>query len=279
MHPYRLINVSKDGAIVRAVIDNPPVNLVSLEMVAEFSQLIDWLAASPDVSVFILRSANPDFFLAHFDVEAILARPIDGAPERHAPETNPAHALGLRFRALEMITITEITGRIGGGGAEFAMAFDMRFGSIEGTLLNQMEVPLGIVPGGGGTQRLPRLVGTARALEILAGGDDIDAETLAAWGWLNRALPHQELARHVDRLAARIASFSPDAVKTVKRLVTHSEADILSGLAEESFEMQRRLRAAEARETMARFLIGGGQTRAGEAEIAELVYRLAGRRR
>ena len=104
-------------------------------------------------------------------------------------------------------TIAEINGRVGGGGSELASSCDMRFGAIGRTIVNQMEVPLGIIPGGTGTQRLPRLVGRGRAMEIILGGVDIDAVTAERWGYLNRALPPDELRPFVDSLAHRIARF------------------------------------------------------------------------
>ena len=107
--------------------------------------------------------------------------------------------------------MAKIAGRVGGGGAELSASLDMRFGAIGRTVVNQMEVALGILPGGTGTQRLPRLVGRGRALEMVLGCDDVDAVTAERWGYLNRALPPDELDPFVDRLARRIASFPSEA--------------------------------------------------------------------
>ena len=110
-------------------------------------------------------------------------------------------------------TIVKVAGRVGGGGAELAASCDMRFGVLGRTMVNQMEVPIGILPGGSGTQRLPRLVGRGRAMEFVLGGIDVDADTVERWGWLNRAFAtRSELDTYVDDLARRIASFPPDAV-------------------------------------------------------------------
>ena len=157
----------------------------------------------------MLRSADPDFFIAHFDVEAILEFPTDGEPRREATP-NPFHQMCERMRTMPKATIAEINGRVGGGGSELASSCDMRFGAIGRTIVNQMEVPLGIIPGGTGTQRLPRLVGRGRAMEIILGGVDIDAVTAERWGYLNRALPAEELRPFVDSLAHRIARFPCD---------------------------------------------------------------------
>ncbi len=112
---------------------------------------------------------------------------------------------------------------MGGGGSELAASCDMRFGAIGRTIVNQMEVPLGILPGGTGTQRLPRLVGPGRAMEIILGGVDIDAVTAERWGYLNRALPPDELRPFVDALARRIAAFPAHAIALAKESVLNAE--------------------------------------------------------
>jgi enoyl-CoA hydratase/carnithine racemase len=175
---------------------------------------------------------------------------------------------------MDKVTIAQIEGRVGGGGAEISMNLDMRFGVIGKTVINQMEVPLGIIPGGTGTQRLPRLVGRARALEIILSGNDMDAETAERWGWLNRALPADEIGPFVTVLAQRIASFPADAVRLAKRSVDGAALPLADGLAEESYLFQTLIRTPEARAAMARFLEIGGQTREGELRVAELSGKL-----
>ena len=181
-----LLHVREDGALVTAVIDAPPITVITMALFEELAALALELKANPTALVFVLKSADPDFFLAHFDVGVLIAM-ADAPP---APATPPAadanayHAMCHRFQRMDKITIAQIEGRVGGGGAELAMSFDMRFGVTGKTIINQMEVPIGILSGGTGTQRLPRLVGRARALEIIVGGIDLDAETAEKWGWL-----------------------------------------------------------------------------------------------
>jgi enoyl-CoA hydratase/carnithine racemase len=133
-----------------------------------------------------------------------------------------------------------------------------------------MEVPLGIIPGGTGTQRLPRLLGRGRALEVILGGDDLDAETAEAWGYLNRALPADEIGPFVDRLARRIASFPAPAIAAAKAAVDAAERPLAEGLAEEAYLFQTLLATEEAPRNMTRFLARGGQTVAGELEVGAL---------
>lgn len=272
---YRLLNLQRDGRVVTAVIDNPPLNVITLDLFGELARLSKELEADEDALVFILKSANPDFFLAHFDVNALLGLPTDAPPSREAAARNEFHAMCERFRTMDKVTIAQIEGRIGGGGSELAASFDMRFGVRGKTIINQMEVPLGILPGGTGTQRWPRLVGRGRALEAILGGIDVDAETAERWGYLNRALTADEIGPVVDRLARRIASFPVPAVRLAKKAVDASALPLAEGLAEETYLFQLLMREPSARRAMTRAVELGLQTREVELNIAELGARVA----
>ncbi len=267
---YALIKIARAGGIVTATVDNPPINLITLELYAELARLAEAVQGDPEARVFILKSANPDFFLAHFDVAAILAFPIDRPASREDSAANAYHAMCERFGAMDAVTIAQIEGRVGGGGSEIAMSFDMRFGVIGKTIVNQMEAPLGILPGGTGTQRMPRLIGRHRALEVILGGIDLDAQTAERWGYLNRALPAGEIGPYVEGLARRIASFPPEAVRLAKQSVNSAVKPLAEGLQDESYLFQTLIRTDAARRNMARFLEIGGQTRDGELRVAEL---------
>lgn len=256
-----------DGVAV-AEIENPPVNLLTPDLFRDLRALPDHLEADGSVRVLVLRSADPDFFIAHYDVSQILTFPIDGPAERDT-ELKGFHQMCERYRTMSIPTICEIAGRVGGGGGEFSASCDMRFGTAATTLC-QMEVPLGILPGGTGTQRLPRLLGRGRAMEIVLGGDDIDGGTLERWGWLNRVLPAEELTPFVDRLAARIASFPPEAVARAKASVLAAGPDPTEGLIEEAFLFQETLRYPSSQQRMQAFLERGGQTREGELRVGAL---------
>ncbi len=179
-----------------------------------------------------------------------------------------------RFRRMPKATIALIEGRVGGGGCELSQAFDVRFGVVGKTTMSQMEVSLGILPGGGGTQRLPRLVGRGRALEIILGGDDLDAETAERWGLLNRALAADEIGGFVERLARRIASFPRQAVVMAKQSVDAAELALADGLVEEAYLFQQTIRTNSAQSRMRRFLEEGGQTREVELNVGDVVGRL-----
>jgi len=269
---YELLQIKLGDGVATAVVDAPPINVMTLALFGELARFGEAVEDDDEVRVVVLKSADPDFFIAHFDVEAILDFPVDDEPQRR-PD-NPFHQMCERFRTMPKATIAQIEGRVGGGGSELVQAFDMRFGVRGRTFVNQMEVPIGILPGGGGTQRLPRLVGRGRALEIILGGDDLDAETAERWGLLNRAFPPGEIGPFVARLARRIASFPAEAIALAKASVDAAELPLAEGLREESYHFDRSIRTDAARRRMRRFLELGGQTRKTELAVAELAERL-----
>jgi len=265
---YTLIDVQRDGPLVTATVNNPPINLITMALFGELARLGEELEADPAALVFVLKSADPDFFLAHFDVAALIA--MADAPAPPTDDANAYHDMCNRFLTMNKVTIAQIEGRVGGGGAELSMNFDMRFVVIGTTVISQMEVPIGILPGGTGTQNLPRLVGRARAMEIILGGIDVDAETAERWGWLNRALPANAIDAHVDALARRIASFPADAVRLAKQSVNSATLPMAEGCQQEADLFQTLLFSNPARHAMRRFLELGGQTRDGELRVAEI---------
>ncbi len=268
-YEYELLKVEVSGRVATITVDNPPINIITLPLYAELRSLSEELEQDSNLSVAVLKSADPDFFLAHFDVETILRFPVEDAAQR-SPEPNPFHVMCERFRTMDKITIAQIEGRVGGGGSELSASFDMRFGVRGKTIINQMEVPIGILPGGTGTQRLPRLVGRGRAMQIIVGGDDLDAETAERWGYLNRIFDAGEIGAYVEKLAQRIATFPVEAVRLAKEAVNCADLPLEAGLAEESFLFQRLLRNDSAQTSMRRFLELGGQTREGELRVGEL---------
>jgi len=271
---YQLLQIELDGGVATATVNAPPINVMTMPLFAELARFGQQVGDDDAVGAVVLKSADPDFFIAHFDVEAILEFPIDSEPERSP--NNPFHQMCERFRTMPKATLAQIEGRVGGGGCELAQAFDMRFGVRGKTVINQMEVPIGILPGGGGTQRLPRLLGRGRALEVILGGEDLDAETAERWGLLNRTFEPDAIGPFVDALARRIASFPREAVRLAKESVNAAELPLADGLVEEGYLFQRSLRNDSAQRAMRRFLELGGQTREGELAVGELSGRVAG---
>jgi enoyl-CoA hydratase/carnithine racemase len=261
---YSTISVRVDRGVAFATIDHPPINLFDVALIADMDRFGREAEADAEVRVVVLDSANPDFFIAHADVGLILQLPREPQP---APAELPLFtAMVDRFRTMPKVTIAVIEGRARGGGSELALGMDMRFAALGRARLAQPEVALGIIPGGGGTQRLPRLVGRARALEVVLGCDDIDAETAERWGYVNRALPEDELRPFVEKLAHRIASWPPEAVAHAKAAVTAADPDPVPGLLVEAGRFNQTLTLEETIQRMERFLEAGGQTREFELE-------------
>jgi enoyl-CoA hydratase/carnithine racemase len=274
---YELLRIAVDGGICRATIDHPPINLLDVPLLTEIGRLTDEVASDDEVRVLVVDSADPEFFIAHADVELIRNLPTDDTSLHD--ELSPFNAAMERFRSLPKATIAVIEGTARGGGCEFAMAFDMRYAALGTTVLGHPEVAVGIIPGGGGTQRLPRLVGRGRALEVILGCRDIDAETAEAWGYVNRALPADDLRRFVDKLATRIASCPLTAISAAKRAVDvalDEQTDPPTGLRVEDQLMREALAQPAARERLQAILDAGAQTR--EFELGEINPARASRR-
>ena len=271
---FETMRVTSTGGVVRAVIDHPPINLLDLPLMLELDRLGRAVEEDTDVKVLVLSSADEEFFIAHADVNLILGLPRE---DRSAPNDTLGffHAMVDRFRTMPKATIAVIEGRVRGGGCELVSSMDMRFADVDRAMLGQPEVALGIIPGGSGTQRLPSLVGRARALEVVLGCIDVDAPTAERWGWVNRALPSRELHAYVDELAARIASFPAGAIAAAKASANNALPDPVPGLCAEEWIFSRTLLDPETIARMERFLDIGGQTREVELDLTGLYNSLS----
>ncbi len=269
---YAALRVEVAHGVARVVIDHPPINLFDITLMREMARLGRELQADGAVRVVVFSSANPEFFIAHADVGAILEFPVE-APQDVA-EPSGFQRMTERYRRMDKATIAVVEGCVRGGGSEFILSLDMRFAARGRAVFGQPEVALGILPGGSGTQRLPRLMGRGRALEVILGCGDYDADTAERYGWVNRALSPDEIGPFVDALAARIASFPPGAVALAKRAAEAAERPPAEGLLEENRAFAETLALPEAQARMKRFLALGGQTRDVELELERLYEQL-----
>jgi enoyl-CoA hydratase/carnithine racemase len=266
-YDFRLLRVSVRDGVAFVTIDNPPINLLDGPLTRELGALGKELAADPAVRVVVFQSADPDFFIAHSDVGDL--RGLPPAPAARPAGPGPFHRIVDRFRTMPKVTMAKVEGRARGGGCEFLMALDMRFAALGRAVFGLPEVSVGLLPGGGGTQRLPRLVGRARALEMILGCGDYDAATAERYGLVNRALPPGDLAPFVEELASRIASFPAEALASAKAAVVLADRPLDDGLVEEEMLFRAVLDTSEARRRMDRFLDLGGQTRPFETRPME----------
>jgi enoyl-CoA hydratase/carnithine racemase len=265
---YSCLKIKLDQGVLFVTIDNPPINLLDLPLMQDLDRLGREVEADDNVRVLVFDSANPDFFIAHADVNLILQMPTAVTPK---PTTlGPFHAMVDRFRTMPKVSIAKIEGRARGGGSELVLSLDMRFGALGRAILGQPEVGVGIIPGGSGTQRLPRLMGRSRALEVVLGCNDFPADLAERYGYINRALPPDEIGPFVERLAYRIAGFPAGAIAFAKASVLSAELPTLEGLLEEAHYFNQAVATDEARERMKRFLQMGGQTREVELNLGTL---------
>ena len=217
--------------VAKITFANPPVNLIVGESVLRLTEIVEELANDPDIQVLVFDSATPDFFYNHFDL---------AAADFPAPEGEDAVPvwtdLVLKLSKAPYITIAAIRGRTRGGGNELALALDLRYASREKAIFGQPEVGSGLLPGGGGTERLPRTIGRDRALEVILTSDDYDADTAERWGWITRALPDSELDAFVDTIVARLASFDRTSLASAKAQVNRAslppDADLVAAYGE-----------------------------------------------
>src|SRR3984957_302374 len=187
--------------------NNPPINMFIPATIVELGALMADLEADPAVKGVVFQSANADFFIAHLDVAKAAAQPGVSALWRD---------FVLRLSSTAVVSIAKIRGRTRGIGNEFVLACDMRFASRQSALFGQPEVGVGLVPGGGALEWLPRLVGRSRGLEIVLTGDDFDADVAERYGWVNRALDDKDLDSFVDTLVQRLASFDHETLGAAK---------------------------------------------------------------
>jgi enoyl-CoA hydratase/carnithine racemase len=181
-----------------------------------------------------------------------------------------------RYSRLDQVTIAKVAGRVGGGGSEFLLNLDLRFAVRGRAVFNQFETGLGLVPAGSGSQHLPRLLGRGRALEVILGHDDVDAEIAERYGWVNRALDEDRVDTFIDRLASRIASQPLWLLAAAKRAADALTPSLQPGLELEREASRAAFAAPQSRALMAAFLAHGGQTESGERRLGELVGELAG---
>jgi enoyl-CoA hydratase/carnithine racemase len=269
------LEVHQDEAVLFANISTPPMNLLGTELVRDLVSLIQRAEADNACHVLVFKSADPDYFISHVDVTRI-------AEYREAAAKLTGEAsIGMLFRRLSssrLVTIAQIEGRVRGAGNEFILACDMRFAARESAVFGQPEQGFGLIPGAGGIQHLTRLLGRARALEVMLSADDYDAELAERYGWINRALPAAVLGEFVRSLAHRVAGF-PAAGRAV--LKDRVNAIALAHADDFRRDSDLFLDCARDPETVHRMSVAmthGFQTHDGEMALGAMVGDLAGHR-
>jgi enoyl-CoA hydratase/carnithine racemase len=271
---FETLNVRQEGPVLFADIAAPPMNLLATELVRDLVSLIQRAEADPALHVLVFGSADPDYFISHVDVTR-----INEYREEAAKLTGEA-SIGLLFRYLSnsrLVTIAQIEGRVRGAGSEFVLACDMRFAARESAIFSQPEQAFGLIPGAGGTQHLTRLMGRARALEVMLSADDYDAELAEQYGWINRALPAAALGEFVRSLAHRIARFPSGGRAVLKDRVNAIALASADDFRRDSDLFLACARDPETQRLMSVAMTRGFQTHDGEMALGVMVTDLAER--
>jgi enoyl-CoA hydratase/carnithine racemase len=215
---WRHVSLDRPNAgYCRITFDHPPINTITATTIAELAELVALIEQDSDLKVVVFDSANPDYYLAHYDEE----NDPEGSVALPPGQTGMRQWLDVQLRLARapVVSIASIRGRARGAGSEFVLACDLRFASRQNTLLGQFEVGAGVVPRGGAMAWLPRLVGRGRALEILLVADDLDGPRAEQYGYVNRCFADDQLDDEVDQIASRLARFDHDAIARTKSYV------------------------------------------------------------
>jgi len=261
---YKVWKIEVNNGVAWVTIDNPPVNLINSLFVEDMGKFFEEVKSDDDVRVIVFQSADPDIFISHYDVSALTDFPDEAGP-------TPTELQGwkkqfIEFRTLPKVTIAKVEGIVGGGGNEFCLSLDMRFGAIGKAVFSQTEAAIGILPGGGGTHWLTRLMGRSRALEAMLGLMPFSAEWAERYGWINRALPADKIGPFVERLAMSIAYVPAETIALIKKcVVAAEEMPRKDSLLEESHLFAIAAALPESKKRMNQALDSGLQQR--EAEL------------
>ncbi len=273
---FETLRVHVDDGVATVSIDAPPMNLLGPELVRDLVSLIQWAEGDEGIQVVVFASEDPDYFISHVDVTQIAAYRAEAA--RLTGEAS----IALMFRYLSasrLVTIAQIEGRVRGAGDEFVLACDMRFAARETAVFAQFEAGFGQLPGGGAAQHLTRLMGRSRALEVLLSGDDYDAELAERYGWINRALPADELETFVHRLAKRIAAFPAQGHAIIKQRVNDVALAPVEAFRYDSDQFGESARTPGTQRLFAAALATGFQQRDTELDLGTWLAGLGARAR
>jgi enoyl-CoA hydratase len=254
MSEQSLLKITHEGAVAEVTIDNPPANALTNQLYERLQALVDELENDRSVRAIVFLSAHPTIFVAGADIGAMAN--YDFRREAIERKVRLVHETFLRIQRLSKPTLASIEGHALGGGCELALSVDMRFMSRGKARIGLPEAGLGIVPGGGGTQRLPRLVGRGRATQMMMLGERLDADAAERCGLVNAACDDPAATRAAARdMARRLSEMPSSSLRLIKRCLNDGfDRDLVDGLEIERAAAIEALLQPEAREGIAAFL-------------------------
>jgi enoyl-CoA hydratase/carnithine racemase len=229
------------------VLDKPPANSYDIDFMRELKEAIEAATADPDVRAVVVRSASEKFFSAGADIKAFLANDVDSNMDM----IRLAHEALSSVARSPKLFVAFIAGHALGGGLEIALACDLRYGLESGYRVGTPEVTLGLLPGNGGTQRLPRLIGLGPALDLLLTGRQVEPAEAQARGLINGLFASEE---EFDAQMQRLASGPPLAIANIKRAAFEgTQMKLEEGLALERDLIEELFRSQDSREGLSAF--------------------------
>jgi enoyl-CoA hydratase/carnithine racemase len=249
-----LVRMRMDGRVAILTLDHPPVNALSQQLLEELESEYDRLDRDDDVRAIILGGEGEKAFVAGADITEFPALREQVEEAAAGGSARGIQKLAARMDAGRTPVIAAIHGYCLGGGLELAMACDIRI-AAENAQLGQPEIKLGLIPGGGGTQRLPRLIGHGRALLLNLSGDPISGAQAYEWGLVEKAVPQEKLLETALELARTLAQRSPFAMGVIKELAAETrDLPLSEGMRREAQGFMRCISSEDGAEGVVAFL-------------------------
>jgi enoyl-CoA hydratase/carnithine racemase len=255
----RFLTITRDGGVVTCTMANPPRHTLVAPEVAELQRFVAEHFGDDSVRVVVFTGAGEGVFIAHYEVGELAssAESRTGQRREETPELHPFHRFILSLQRAPFITIAAINGNAAGGGFEFALGCDFRLARGGDYRLGLPETGVGIIPGAGGRQRYARLLGTAKALDLVLHGQTLTPSEALDLALVHRVFAPASFEAGVHEFAANLASRAPIALAAAKRAIYEgSELPLEAALAVEQREFGRTMASEDAATAMRSFLDG-----------------------
>jgi len=228
MVDYKHLEIEDQGQIIICYLSNPPTHTLTAQGLLEIHDFLDSLVSNKELRILAFTGAGEDVFIRHYEVGELAdtaEKNIGRQEETKKPDNNPIkelhgfHKMLLKIRDLDAIVVAGINGNTAGGGCEFSLGCDLRVMSSGDYFIGLPETSVGILPGGGGTQRLARLIGSSRALDLILHGQLISNIKALEFGIINEILPKESFLKSLKEYCRILANRAPIALREVKRAI------------------------------------------------------------